>query len=50
MEEKLKTFIENNATLDLAQESDAILCFLHYQVPALAVKFIPVTVAFFLLY
>ena len=32
MEEKLETFIENNATLDLAQESDAVLCFLHYQV------------------
>lgn len=32
MEEKLKTFIDNNATLDLAQESDAVLCFLHYQV------------------
>uniref|UniRef100_A0A2C9KAY4 non-specific serine/threonine protein kinase n=1 Tax=Biomphalaria glabrata TaxID=6526 RepID=A0A2C9KAY4_BIOGL len=36
MEDKLKTFIENNATLDLAQESDAVLCFLHYQVLELA--------------
>ncbi|RUS83851.1 hypothetical protein EGW08_008392 [Elysia chlorotica] len=36
MEEKLETFIENNATLDLAQESDAVLCFLHYQVLELA--------------
>ncbi|CAG5132563.1 unnamed protein product, partial [Candidula unifasciata] len=36
MEEKLKTFIDNNATLDLAQESDAVLCFLHYQVLELA--------------
>lgn len=32
MEEKLKSFIDNNATLDLVQESDAVLCFLHYQV------------------
>ncbi|BFY99940.1 hypothetical protein BsWGS_02980 [Bradybaena similaris] len=36
MEEKLKTFIDNNATLDIAQESDAVLCFLHYQVLELA--------------
>ncbi|CAG5125697.1 unnamed protein product, partial [Candidula unifasciata] len=36
MEEKLKSFIDNNATLDLAQESDAVLCFLHYQVLELA--------------
>ncbi|XP_059151907.1 microtubule-associated serine/threonine-protein kinase 3-like isoform X3 [Physella acuta] len=36
MEDKLKTFISNNATLDIAQESDAILCFLHYQVLELA--------------
>ncbi|CAL1530340.1 unnamed protein product [Lymnaea stagnalis] len=36
MEDRLKTFIANNATLDLAQESDAVLCFLHYQVIELA--------------
>ncbi|XP_005100622.2 microtubule-associated serine/threonine-protein kinase 2, partial [Aplysia californica] len=36
MVEKLKMFIDSNATLDLAQESDAVLCFLHYQVLELA--------------
>ena len=36
MVEKLKRFIDSNATLDLAQESDAVLCFLHYQVLELA--------------